>query len=152
VVSASGSPSWFRPPTQATYPSGRITTAVGGGGCAEYRELPHAVIVSVDQLDAVGPCSDVKAAGLTEVEQHRLGVVQQLEDPQRAVGGHEVQIGHPASEQGVALAKVVMDVQPGSDRGEPFARLVDARELRHDIDQGLRALVAALERARAIVC
>jgi hypothetical protein len=29
VVSASASPSWVRSPTQATYPSGRINTAVG---------------------------------------------------------------------------------------------------------------------------
>ena len=29
VVSASASPSWVRFPTQATYPSGRINTAVG---------------------------------------------------------------------------------------------------------------------------
>jgi len=29
VVSASGRPTWVRSPTQATYPSGRINTAVG---------------------------------------------------------------------------------------------------------------------------
>src|SRR4030081_4024243 len=29
LVSASASPSWVRSPTQATYPSGRINTAVG---------------------------------------------------------------------------------------------------------------------------
>jgi hypothetical protein len=31
VVSASASPTWVRSPTQATYPSGRINTAVGAG-------------------------------------------------------------------------------------------------------------------------
>ncbi len=35
---------------------------------------------------------------------------------------------------------------PEIDPGEPLARLVHARQLRHDIDQGLHALVAALER------
>jgi hypothetical protein len=34
-------------------------------------------------MDPVSPRSDVKAAGLTEVEQHRLGAVQQLEDSER---------------------------------------------------------------------
>ena len=96
----------------------------GSGDRAEHRKLPSAGILSIDQLDPVGPWSDVEAAGLTEVEQHRLGVVQQLEDPERAVGGHEVQIGHAASEQRVSLAEVVVDVQPGDDPGEPFARLV----------------------------
>src|SRR3954469_7457256 len=76
----------------------------GSGDRAKYRKLPHADRFSVYQLDPVSPWSDVEAAGLTEVEQHRPGVVQQLEDTERAVGGHEVQIGHPASEQGVALA------------------------------------------------
>src|SRR3984893_2985442 len=87
----------------------------GSGDRAKYRKLPHTDIFSIDQLDRVSRWSDVKAAGLTEVEQHRPGVVQQLEDSERAVGGHEVQIGHPASEQGVALAEVVTNGQPGGD-------------------------------------
>ena len=37
---------------------------------------------------------------------------------------------------------------PQPDRDEPLARLVHARELRHDIDHGLHAIVAALERAQ----
>src|SRR2546423_14250455 len=45
----------------------------------------------------------------------------------------------------MSLAEVVMNVQPGDDPGEPFARLVHARQLRHDIDQSLDALVRALE-------
>jgi len=40
-----------------------------------------------------------------------------------------------------------MNVQPGDDSGEPFARLVHARQLRHHPDQGLDPLVLALERA-----
>ena len=85
--------------------------------------------------DPVGPRRDVTAAGLTEVEQHRPGVVEQLEDTERAVGAapgrgrHEVQIGYPASEQRMALAELVADVQPGDEPGEPSARLVHARQL-----------------------
>ena len=66
----------------------------GSGDRAKYRKLPQADIFSVDQLDPIRPWSNVEAAGLTEVEQHRLGAVQQLEDSERAVGGQEVQIAH----------------------------------------------------------
>src|SRR5207244_12825711 len=54
----------------------------GSGSCdrAEYRELPLPLVARVDQLDPVRPWSDVEAAGLTEVEQHRRGAAQQLED------------------------------------------------------------------------
>src|SRR6202050_208049 len=72
------------------------------GDLAKYRKLPRADILSIDQLDPVSPRRDLNAPPLTEVEQHRLGLVQQREDPQRAVSGHKVQIGHAASEQGVA--------------------------------------------------
>jgi len=59
-----------------------------------------------------------------------------LEDPERAVGGRDVQIGHPASEQRMSLAEVVVDVQTAEGPDEPLARLVHARELRRHIDQG----------------
>jgi hypothetical protein len=42
-----------------------------------------------------------------------------------------------------------VDVEPGDDPREPFARLVHARQLRHDVDQRLRALVLALERRQS---
>src|SRR5205085_5085169 len=121
----------------------------GGGGAdrAEYGELPLPVVARVDQLDPAGPWGDVKVAGLTEVEQQWPCVVQQLEDPPFAVGGGQVEIGHAASEERMSLAELVVNVQPGDDSGEPLARLVHARQLRHDIDQGLHALVPALERA-----
>ena len=51
------------------------------GDLTQHRKFPHADIFSVDQLDAVSPLSYIKAAGLTEVEQRRLGFVQQGEDP-----------------------------------------------------------------------
>jgi hypothetical protein len=72
--------------------------------------------------------------------------VEQLEDAERAVGGHQVQIGHPASEQRMSLAEVVVDVQPGDEPREPPARLVHARQLRHDIDQSLHPVVPSLKR------
>jgi len=56
----------------------------GSGDRPERRKLPHASVLGVDQLDSIRPRRDVEAAGLTEVEQHRPGVVQQGEDPQRS--------------------------------------------------------------------
>ena len=47
------------------------------GDCAKCRKLPHAVVFGVDQLDPIRPRSDVEAAWLTEVEQHRPGIVEQ---------------------------------------------------------------------------
>src|SRR5579871_5092428 len=91
-----------------------------GSGCSDGtkgRKLPDTVVCGVDQLNAIRPWSDVKAAGLTEVEEHRPGIVQEAEDPQRAVGGDQVEIGHSASEQWVSLAEVVMDAQARHLRG-----------------------------------
>jgi hypothetical protein len=48
---------------------------------------------------------------MAEVEQHRPGVVQQGEDPHRAVGDDQVEIGHAASEQRVPFAEVIVNVQ-----------------------------------------
>src|SRR4030088_2062188 len=82
----------------------------GSGDRAKCRKFPHAVVFGVDQLNAIRPRSDVEAAGLTEVEEHRPGIVQQGEKPQRDVGGDQVEIGHAASEQRVLVAEVVADV------------------------------------------
>src|SRR6266550_1694500 len=67
----------------------------GGRGTdrAEYRKLPRTIVFGADQLNAIGPWCDVEAAGLTEVEQHRPGIVQEGEDPKRAIGGDQVEIG-----------------------------------------------------------
>jgi hypothetical protein len=43
-------------------------------------------------------------AGLSEVERHRPRIVQQGEEPQRAVAGVQVEVGHAPPEQRVALA------------------------------------------------
>jgi hypothetical protein len=77
------------------------------------------------------PRSEVEPAGLTEAEQRRPGIMQQGEDPKRAVGGDQVDIGHEASEQRVSLAEILMNVQSRHHRGESSARLVHAEELGH---------------------
>jgi hypothetical protein len=62
VVSASASPSWVRSPIRRAEPRRRWDTNVFG----------------VDQLNAICTRSDAEAAGLTEVEEHRPGIVQQV--------------------------------------------------------------------------
>src|SRR5438874_2530659 len=73
-----------------------------GGGSRnrpDYRKLPRTKVFGVGQLDPIYPWSDVEAAGLTEVEEYRPGIMQQAEEPQRAAGGDQVEIGHAAPEQ-----------------------------------------------------
>lgn len=68
-----------------------------GGGSrdgAEHGELSHTAILGVNELDPIGPWSDVKAAGFADVEQHRSGAMQQGEYAHRAIGGGQVEIGH----------------------------------------------------------
>ena len=122
-------------PTHATYPSGRTRTAVGAGTApiAGSSHAPRSV-ASTD-ADAIRPGRDVDGAGLPEVDEHRPGLVQQREDAQRAVGGDQVEIGHPASEQRVALAEVVVDAQAGHLRAEAPARLVHRQQLADGLAQ-----------------
>src|SRR5204863_9660496 len=89
----------------------------GSSDRAKYRKLPDTNVYGVDHLSPICPRRDVEAAGLIEVEEHRPGMVQQGEDPQRAVGGDQVEIGHAAPEQRVSLAEVVLKVQTGDHRG-----------------------------------
>jgi hypothetical protein len=42
-----------------------------------------------------------------------MSVVEQGEDPQRAVGREQVEIGHAAPEQRVSLAELVLNFQSG---------------------------------------
>jgi hypothetical protein len=71
------------------------------GGRSRYRaecgKLPYTTILRFDQLNPVRPCSDVEAAGLTEVEEDWAGFVQQGEESERAVDGDEVEVGDAAS-------------------------------------------------------
>ena len=53
-----------------------------------------------------------------------VGRVQQGEHTLRPAPGDQVEIGHAASEQRVALAEVVVDVETGHHRGVALARLV----------------------------
>jgi hypothetical protein len=64
---------------------------------------------------------NVEAARLTEIEEERPGVVQESKDPQRAVGGDQIEIGHAASKQRVSLVEVVMNVQARHHRGISLA-------------------------------
>ena len=63
------------------------------GDRAKYRKFPRAIVFGVDQLYPIRPRSDVEAAWLTEVEQHRPGIVEQAEYPQRAVACDQVEMG-----------------------------------------------------------
>ena len=55
------------------------------GDRAKHREVSHAFVCGVDAPDPIRPRHDVEAAGLTEVEQHRPGMMEQGQDPERAV-------------------------------------------------------------------
>jgi hypothetical protein len=52
-------------------------------------------------LSAIGPGSDVEAAWLNEVEEYRAGIVEQREEPKRAFGGDQVEIGNATPDQRV---------------------------------------------------
>ena len=73
-------------PTHATWPSGRISTAVGPVRLRA-RAAPTSPAYSASTCwtrSAHGVMS--RLPGSPEVEQHRPGIVEQLEDPLRAVG------------------------------------------------------------------
>ena len=118
----------------------------GSGDRAEYRKFPWAGVFGVDQPDPVRPGRDVVAARLAEVEQHGPGVVQQGEDPYRAAGGDQVEIGHAAPEQRVPFAEVVMNVQSGAPRAVPLAGLVHAQQFGHGLAKRIDARVGPGER------
>ena len=73
-------------------------------------------------------------------------MVQQAEDSQRAGNGHQVEIGHAATEQRVLLAQVVVDIQAGHHRAVKFAGLVHLEELGNDLPRGLGAIIPAAKR------
>jgi hypothetical protein len=76
------------------------------------RKLSCAHIPRVDQLNAIRPWSHVEASGLAEIKEPRPGIVQQGEDPNRAIGGNQVEIRHAASKQRLPFAKIVMNGPP----------------------------------------
>ena len=77
-------------------------------------------------LHPIRPRSDVEGARLTEIEQDGSGRVEQGEHAPRAAFGDDVEIGHAAAEQRVALAEVVVNVEARHHRREVSARLVHA--------------------------
>jgi hypothetical protein len=66
----------------------------------------------LDQRNTICPWSDVEAPGLPETEENWPRIVQQGEDPQRAVAGDQVKIGHASTEQRVPFPKIIVNVQP----------------------------------------
>src|SRR4029079_11006309 len=100
---------------------------VGRGDRANDRKLPWPGICGVDPPDTMCPwlpSRDVDIALLTEIEQQRPRIVQQRENPQRAVGGDDVEIGHAPTKQRMAVAEIVANIETGHDAGEPRARVV----------------------------
>lgn len=71
--------------------------------------------------------------------------MEQREDPHRSVGRDEVEVGHPASQQGVSVAEVVGDVEAGEETGEALARPVEAQHLLHRVAQCLDPGVGPLD-------
>jgi len=115
-----------------------IGTHQYGGRCtdlAEYRKFPGAGIRGIDELHSVGPRSDVEAAGVTEVDQHRLGLVQQREHSHGAIHSRQVQVGHAAPQQRMSLTEVIRDVEARDHGGDVLARLVHTQQLHHRVAQ-----------------
>src|SRR6185436_10405933 len=50
---------------------------LGSRDGAKHWKLPHAITFGVDNSDPIRPWRDVEAAGVTQIEQHRPGLVQQ---------------------------------------------------------------------------
>ncbi len=71
-----------------------------------------------------------------------------LEDAGRAVGGVQVEVGHAAAEEWVALAEVVVDVESRLQRSEVHPRLLHHRHLRDGVAQGFGARVDAENRVQ----
>jgi hypothetical protein len=115
----------------------------GSGDFSEQGKFPGTVVLGIDEADAAGPGSDVEAAGLAEIEQHRLGRVEQCVDAVRAVGGDQVKVGHASTEEWVPVAEIVVDIEAGHHGGILFTRLIHLQEFGGDLPCGSRAIIAA---------
>src|SRR5262245_23087710 len=73
----------------------------GRGDRAKYGKLPRTGIPGIDKPDPTGPRRNLEITGLTEVDQHGPGLVQQGEGSQRAGDGDQVEVGHSAPKQWV---------------------------------------------------
>lgn len=110
VASAWGSSGSVRSPAQATC----VGSDQHGRGRNDRRdrELPHAIVLGVDEADSIRPRGDVYAAGFTEVESTSRASCSRVN---RRVGPSAVQVevGHAPPEQRVSVSEVVVDVQTG---------------------------------------
>ena len=138
---------WSVPsPTQATYPSGRINTAVGSGDRAEHRKLPHTGILGVDPLDPIRPWSDVEAPGSPRLSSTGRASCSRVNTRSGPLGGDQVEIGHAAPEQRVSRAEVVVNVQTRHHRGVCACEARPCSAARTWSRARLRPFVAAAER------
>jgi hypothetical protein len=106
----------------------------GRGDRATCRKLPRTNVFGVDQLDPVRPWSDVEAAGLAEVEEHRPGIVQQGEDPQRAFGGSSFSTLRPSC-AGYARSASRMSTATGSGSSLPCSQVSNPVRHGRTLDQ-----------------
>src|SRR4051794_37540136 len=96
----------------------------GSGDLAEKGQLPGALVLSVVEAHPRCPTTDIEAARVTEVQQHRPGLVQQREHTRRAFSGVEVEVGHPPTDQWMPLADLVVHVETGDHRCNAPPRLL----------------------------
>src|SRR4051812_12842092 len=96
----------------------------GGVDLADDGKRPVAVVLGSDSIDPVRPGLEVGELVVLELEQDRSSRLQQLADAARATGYGEVEVGHAATKQRVAVAEGVVDVQAGHEPGDAVARLV----------------------------
>jgi len=109
-ASASSSPLTGSFPAHATCPSGRINTA-SGAGIGPITGSSHAPSYDASLDRTRSPqAADGQAAALAEIEQHRVGIVQQRAHTNRAIGGLQVKIGHATPQQRVLAGVVVADI------------------------------------------
>ena len=144
VVSASGSPKWVPSPTQATYPSGRITTAVGAV-TAPSTGSSHTPTYSAS-ISWTRPHTLISR--LTEVEQHRLASCSSSK-LERAPGGHRSRSGMRRPATGVPRrGRSECPARTSSRRTACAAR--HAQQLGHGVAQRIGPLVVPLSAICAI--
>ena len=81
----------------------------GSRNYAEDRKLPGTTVFDVKRPDPVCPWRDVDAR-LSEIEQHRSGIVQQREGADWTFRRNEIEIGYAPSKQRMSLAEIIMNI------------------------------------------
>ena len=72
--------------------------------------------------------------------------MEQIEHPDPPLGGVEVEVGHPPSQQRVAGAQVVVDVETGEHGGHVATWFVHLEQFAHRVTQRLVPIVGLAER------